>query len=436
MSKQLSENINYSLGSSGIRKLGHRIYESDCLMYKISKEDINHLEAYRKDFLTPLTRIYSIVDKVAKKAHRGNISSFRIKKIETIVSKLKRMKKSEDDHMGLKQIYDIAGCRFVVDSESQLNDLKLLLSKELKNTEDLEFRIKDKTIAFSNDGYKAIHFIVTCKKSNPTRKVEVQLRTKEQHSWATLVEIIDVVFKTKIKEGDQSDPELYKFLQLYSNRSTIGLENASELIDLERQKGIYLKLLNVFKDNIGKVRNIWFFQANSKASYFLFDIVNKEVKSVSTFKDVLEAEKEYFSRFKNNPKHDLMLAKLNAKKFNEFCLAYSNYILVDHNFTEDWINFCADYIEEINKNKTDSKEEIKYVNNLLDIENYNVENELQELNDYIEKATMSDVFKIGDWIISGRRKEARIEAVKEKINSNYKPKSRVNSFLRKVFLVD
>lgn len=429
MEKAVSK--SYSLGSSAIRNLGKRILEANCQLYKIEKNDIEHLEEYRKDFLIPLTNIYNLVNKEAHQVHKGNVSSFRIKKIETIVSKLKRMEKSKNDRTGLKQIYDIAGCRFIVDSVKQLYELKSNLEKELNSLSHLSFKVKDKTISLDKGGYKAIHFVISCNNFKPSRKVEVQLRTKEQHSWATLVEIVDVVFRTKIKEGDYSDYDLFRFLKLYSERKDLDISSAETLIELERRKGVYLKLLKVFKDNILRVRDIWFFQADTKSSFFLFEIQNKEVKSISTFSNIENAEKQYFDKFNESEKTDLMLAKLNAKKFSEFCLAYSNYILVDHRFIEDWIEFCKQLIEKKNKIGLNSKEEVDYLKNLLEIENFDYIKEKDSIKNYIDNASVKDIFKIGDWIASSKAKEKRINNIRDKIESDFRepPKTLFRKFV-------
>ena len=60
---------------------------------------------------------------------------------------------------------------------------------------DIRDRIKEP----AEDGYRAIHVYIK-PDIEGAKKVEVQLRTLEQHHWSTLVEIVDVLYNTKIKE--------------------------------------------------------------------------------------------------------------------------------------------------------------------------------------------------------------------------------------------
>ena len=51
---------------------------------------------------------------------------------------------------------------------------------------------------FFDSGYRSIHLNVRLK--GDKRVVEIQLRALEHHNWATLVEITDLLFRTKLKE--------------------------------------------------------------------------------------------------------------------------------------------------------------------------------------------------------------------------------------------
>ena len=49
--------------------------------------------------------------------------------------------------------------------------------------------------------------------------IEIQIRSLEQHNWATLVEISDLLFQSKLKEfNDKKCPDLYEFHRILAKK--------------------------------------------------------------------------------------------------------------------------------------------------------------------------------------------------------------------------
>ena len=90
---------------------------------------------------------------------------------------------------------------------------------------------------------------------NSDRKVEIQLRTIEQHNWATLVEIVDLIYGTKIKEGKIDNKDLKYFLYLFSKKNDLLKKEIKDLISIEQKSRIYEKMCNVFSKNFLKITN-------------------------------------------------------------------------------------------------------------------------------------------------------------------------------------
>lgn len=135
------------------------------------------------------------------------ISSQRLKRLTSIEYKL-----DLNPQMGLGGMQDIGGYRAVV---KDVNDLKTLYS--LLNNQ----RSKHRLIRTSNyivepkpSGYRSIHFVYEYSSKEErfnNLKLELQIRTKLQHNWATAVETVGLITNTSLKSSQGSDSWLEFF---------------------------------------------------------------------------------------------------------------------------------------------------------------------------------------------------------------------------------
>ena len=83
-------------------------------------------------------------------------------------------------------------------------------------------------------GYKSLHLIVQ-PSENSKRTIEIQLRSVEEHNWATLVEITDLLYHTKLKETGTGH-ELSEFHKLLSIGTTrLDVEQKKKLIRIAKK---------------------------------------------------------------------------------------------------------------------------------------------------------------------------------------------------------
>tara|TARA_R110002167_G_scaffold232501_1_gene437698 strand:- start:244 stop:702 length:459 start_codon:yes stop_codon:yes gene_type:complete len=123
----------------------------------------------------------------------------------------------------------------VVDDYKQLTKLD---SQLLKSKSILKNRGKDYIQGPKLDGYRSIHRIYKYQGSKLEHSgllVEIQLRTKLQHAWATAVEIIDTFLAEQLKLGKGSE-EWKQFFYLVANQfaQLEGLPNSAEKDDLKK----------------------------------------------------------------------------------------------------------------------------------------------------------------------------------------------------------
>lgn len=122
----------------------------------------------------------------------------RIKRLSSIRWKLIRF-----PSIRLSQIQDIAGCRAVVKTTAQVNQLLgSFVNSDLKHKLDHVDHYIDTP---RSSGYRGVHLIYKYYSDrNETYnglKIEVQLRSALQHAWATAVEIVGTFTRQALKSS-------------------------------------------------------------------------------------------------------------------------------------------------------------------------------------------------------------------------------------------
>ena len=189
--------------------------------------------------------------------YKGNpIVAQRLKRMPTVIDKLKRHK-----HMKLTTMQDIGGVRGIVDD---MQDLNKIVKKYVENK-----NFPHELIEMYNyvdhprdqDGYRSVHLVYKYQNSKKPEynglRVEMQLRTKLQHIWATAVETVGVFLKQSLKTR-QGDEDWLSFFALVSsafalNEGTAPLDRfshldynktCSEIAKTEKELGILAQLEN------------------------------------------------------------------------------------------------------------------------------------------------------------------------------------------------
>jgi putative GTP pyrophosphokinase len=137
----------------------------------------------------------------------------RPKRIEAVIKKLRR-----DSNAQLSTMQDIAGCRAIVPSIDYLDPLveacKQMWSEHtLRPPYDYLEKPNPKT------GYRGIHLVYKYQSDNKSfdgRLIEIQIRTRDQHAWATAVETVDIIQGQSLKSGE-GDPRWQRFFCLMSS---------------------------------------------------------------------------------------------------------------------------------------------------------------------------------------------------------------------------
>ncbi|MCF7916572.1 MAG: RelA/SpoT domain-containing protein [Candidatus Omnitrophica bacterium] len=180
---------------------------------KISEDDaIEILENFRSIHAHPLMVFRMSLRRKSKIISSNSLISQRLKRAPSIVNKLKIQKK-----MSLSRMQDIGGLRVVMSNMEDVYKLKdVIRSSEKQPAFKYTLLRETDYIKFPKEsGYRSIHLIYKYEKNVPMNKqcsIEIQLRTKVQHAWATAVEVIGTYLRQPLKQsfGDEDLLDLFK----------------------------------------------------------------------------------------------------------------------------------------------------------------------------------------------------------------------------------
>lgn len=304
-----------------IYKLSKKIRSNNGL---VNDDDLFLLQSYRTSLSQPLKSTFHKVRRITDKIDKNTIVAFRLKRIDTIINKLLRLPNTFVNTMG-----DIAGIRCIFKTEEDLNKALELIKSKFEHDKN----IRDYINTPKAIGYKGKHIYI--KEAKSGKKIEIQLRTVKDHNWATLVEITDFIYKTRLKElGFESNNELAEFHSLLSSDKQLNKNEADFIYNVLDKTDFISKLSNTFRKNNNEVKKRWSRQKKSH-SFFLIEVSKKEIPTLNSFRTFKEAEEEYFKRYKESPNANIVLTSIRKPNFKQISIAYANYILSYHNFIKD-----------------------------------------------------------------------------------------------------
>ena len=177
------------------------------------QEAIAVVDNWRSSHGYPLQVIKMTLSNRAKKIDGNALIAQRLKRRPSIEIKLR-----DNPNMKLSQMHDLGGCRAVL---SNVNQVKKLVAKykefhakspkgrsDWDGSDDFDYIAKPKP-----DGYRSIHLVFRFQSGSDDRRVyngqriEIQIRSKIQHLWATAVEMAQLftgqALKSKVKNASE-----------------------------------------------------------------------------------------------------------------------------------------------------------------------------------------------------------------------------------------
>lgn len=309
------------------------------------------IDNFRAAHAYPAQVFYVTLKRHAEKIDAKSDVAQRIKRMPSIIDKLER-----ERDMKLTQMQDIGGCRAVVRDVKQIGQLQDSLKKCRWAHEPTT--PKDYLAFPKASGYRGIHlkyrFIGAGEKAAYSGlKVELQLRSRLQHQWATAVEAADTFTRQSLKQS-RGSPEWERFfalmasvfalregLPLVPNTPTSYLQLAQEVRALSEKHHI----ANMFSGYASMLTRIEGQQAN--AQYFLvtLDPVNRRAR-IRTFRtdEAILAQRAYSqaeAETKDTPSQVVLVSTSSVKALKR---VYPNYFLD-----------TADFMAQVNEVISDAR---------------------------------------------------------------------------------
>lgn len=155
------------------------------------------VEAFRSAHAKPLHSAYmGLRSCLITEGFKPDVSQ-RLKRLPTIEDKLRRIPK-----MNLATMQDIGGCRAILDTQEQVQRVvKRFCANRLGRNQQAD-RVRDYVASPQPSGYRAIHIYT----KYHGRRIEVQFRTRDQDSWAKIVD--DLTSKTGIDYKNGHGPDM------------------------------------------------------------------------------------------------------------------------------------------------------------------------------------------------------------------------------------
>lgn len=348
-----------------IRKIGEKLREGIELTEEEKLEFDNFREAHNI-----IIKLFTIELKKVNFS-KQHLTASRNKRIETIISKLCRPEKPK-----LDRIHDIAGTRIIFENIKSLEDyIDILENTELVNFKEKINEDKNRYNYIKNpksDGYRSIHKVFYYSSNIPystlneksfnleNKKIELQLRTRLQHIWATTVEIYDIINKSNIKTGTHNKLETKE--GLFFKKCSLVFEGI-ESNDVEKIK---ININKIFRDKdlveiynrlkgIKNIKNIQLPKTlGSDEVFILITDLNKGKTTFFTTDPIEKNDKQdtflinasYRRLEEKNTKGEYILLLLTLGDIKKLKNVYPNYFLNTNKFISILKKYKDKYIKE------------------------------------------------------------------------------------------
>lgn len=293
----------------------------------------------------------------------GAVVVQRIKRLESIKGKLKRKEKME-----LYRMQDLGGCRVIVPTVSDVytvvNDIRH------SRIRHIELTPKD-YIAIPNPetGYRSYHMCYRYKSEKNSKydglRIELQIRTKMQHLWATAVETVGLFTQNGLK-FNQGDEDWLLFFKLVSalfswEEQTAVVEGVPEnrielmmeLMKVEQKLRaiMHLVTIGVTTQSVGHLAQ------NKRPGYYIISLLfapNKKnislnvEKFLGMEKGLDAATKRYNELEARRGKGYINSVLVSAQSYENLVVAYPNYFADITEFTALFLELMKKYAIEAN----------------------------------------------------------------------------------------
>jgi ppGpp synthetase/RelA/SpoT-type nucleotidyltranferase len=292
--------------------------------------------AWRNSHAFPMRKIrYELGGKVRKRG--SGLTAGRIKRMRSIRLKLSRSTNT------LRQMQDLGGCRAIMDDIDDV--FSIVESYRMGGTAHQIIRDDDYIAKPKPGGYRSHHIVLSFKPGSDAeiayggRRIEVQIRTRLQHVWATAVESVGLIRNEDLKAGEGDSDWLTLFALISSEFAQIegcpicpnSPAEREERVNLIRQLNGKLKAVS-FLNRINASFQIAEEYIYRTSKYFLmqFDSAH-QVINITGYSNPSSVSDRYNSAESEQSAVNSVMVEVD--KFENLKAAYPNYFLDVGTFT-------------------------------------------------------------------------------------------------------
>jgi ppGpp synthetase/RelA/SpoT-type nucleotidyltranferase len=303
--------------------------------------------------------LHTFAIRLKKMATQVDGDALVVRRLKRTPSILKKLKRDQTSKMKMSRMQDVAGTRAVLSGIKEVEEI-LKLYRKSRGTKHKLHKFKDYIKEPKKDGYRSAHLVYKYYSDKNSEydglSVEIQIRTKLQHFWATAVETVDHFTRQAIK-SNEGEKDWMDFFKLISSVFAIA-ENVPTVPNTPQDKEeLYTAVAHLAKKlEVVKKMNEWarihkiiedFEKENPKKfDYYLLDLdLRTKALKISGFtKDQEEtANSEYSKREERmlNNKEDKDIVLVSAETTKELRKAYPNYFLDTKEFIQALRSFLG-----------------------------------------------------------------------------------------------
>ncbi|ART62283.1 RelA/SpoT domain-containing protein [Kushneria marisflavi] len=325
--------IEFKFSRSSVNRAGSALISSNVAEQDLAKDILDN---WRACHVSPLNSFQTSLRKKLKKIDNNALVSQRLKRTPSIIAKLKRNPK-----MNLCRMQDVGGIRAVVSNMSEVRKLEQSYKKGTR-VFLIEKGGKDYINYPKSSGYRSVHKVFKCKNGF---SVELQIRTKIQHAWATAVETMGTFLDHSLKSSEGPD-EWLEFFSLASSafavlESTPRIPSFEDLSDQETfelllAKEKELDVLNKLSGFRVVAKHIT--DDNRKGKYHLITLdLDRKMANIQSYSaaNIELANQEYSKKEEEvSMGRNLQVVLVASDSISALKKAYPSYFLDSQNFSK------------------------------------------------------------------------------------------------------
>ncbi len=306
------------------------------------RDAVSRINAWRVSHAYPMHTFNMTLRRKAYGIDRTAIVARRLKRLPTIIDKIGNRQVS----MSLSRMQDIGGVRAILTDVDQVYELCAQYTQKGRFPHRLKQPYHDYIHSPKPSGYRGIHLVFEFNNSQGRSSnardydglyVEVQLRTKLQHAWATAVEAVGIITHENLKSS-LGNANWLRFFQYMS--SVMALMESQPVLDIHRGMttrelfGKTTKLateLNVLNVLAGWMTGVHSINEGSGSHYNILtiDIAQKKVTILGFAERELEKANKMLAELEmqavlNKTPEPVLVAAGDSKSLKK---AYPNYYL-------------------------------------------------------------------------------------------------------------